>query len=63
MTKQMLRCSECGFVAFLEPIVQPYVGGWVTTTHPDGTLKRCCPACLGEKRVEHDPPKVRAVAR
>jgi hypothetical protein len=59
MSKTMLVCANCGFIAFAARL-ELEASGWLVEDQRDGTVVVCCPACRADSaRAETPPDKAR----
>jgi hypothetical protein len=59
MSKTMLVCANCGFIAFAARL-ELEASGWLIEDQRDGTVRVCCPACRADSaRSEGIPNKTR----
>jgi hypothetical protein len=59
MSKAMLVCAKCGFMAFVNGRAELDSAGWLIEEVADGALKACCPACRADGACK-DMEKTRA---
>jgi hypothetical protein len=61
MPKLQIVCVTCGFIGYVDSLVQADDSGWKPTpSDPDGGLQ--CPACLTDARLA-DQQRARAAGR
>jgi hypothetical protein len=64
MSKIMLECTRCGFVAFVSGEGEVAAAGWSIEIRLDGTRLNRCPGCRAETATAEKPVESRpALAR
>jgi hypothetical protein len=59
MSKIMLVCSRCGFVAFVSGEGEVAAAGWSIAIRLDGTRLNRCPGCRAEATRAEKPAESR----